>query len=133
MLAWIEREAEANGLDSATTKRMQLVAEELFVNAIHHGFGAECDATIALALRIDDALAHLTFSDSAPPFDLRSAPALPADPARLGGVGLNLIRALSSAIRYRHEAGRNITTLDFQKCETGIPASHGSQKSPLSD
>jgi anti-sigma regulatory factor (Ser/Thr protein kinase) len=99
-------------------KRMQLVVEEMFVNAIHHGYGAECDATVELALRIEGKQASLTFSDHARPFNLLQMRPLPANPERLGGVGLNLVRALTDAIHYRYDAGRNITTFTFRAAET---------------
>ncbi len=118
LLAWIERETRAGGLAAATTKRMQLAVEELFANAIHHGYGEECDARVTLALHIDGNLARVTFSDSARPFDPLSALPLPADPERLGGVGLNLVRALAGSIKYRRDAGRNIMTLAFPDAET---------------
>ncbi len=107
----------AGGLDAATTKRMQLAVEELFANVIHHGHGGECDAAIGLALRIDGRLARLTFSDNARPFDPLSALPLAADPERIGGVGLNLVRALAGSIQYRRDAGHNITTLTFPAAE----------------
>jgi anti-sigma regulatory factor (Ser/Thr protein kinase) len=126
LLGWIEHEATADELDVAMVKRMQLVVEELFVNAIHHGYGKECDASINLALSSDGKLATLSFSDTAKPFNLLEGKPLPASSERLGGVGLNLVRALASAIRYQHHDGRNITTLDFH-------ADGAAPKSQLSD
>lgn len=113
IMAWIERSADSGGLDSGQSKRMQLAAEELFVNSIHHGYGGECDAGIELALDIDAERATLTFIDHAPPFNLNDAAPLTASAERIGGVGLNLVRALANAIRYRRESNSNVTMLDF--------------------
>lgn len=93
---------------------MQLVTEELFVNTLHHGYGCECDAEISLALTIEYDQASLTFLDHAPPFNLLQREPLPASAERMGGVGLNLIRALSGAIRYQRVGDCNITILDFK-------------------
>jgi len=113
IMAWIERSADSGGLDSDQSKRMQLAAEELFVNSIHHGYGGECDAGIELALDIDAVRATLTFIDHAPPFNMNDAAPLTASAERIGGVGLNLVRALANAIRYRRESNSNVTILDF--------------------
>jgi serine/threonine-protein kinase RsbW len=112
-MAWIERRADSGGLDVSQSKRMQLAAEELFVNSIHHGYGGECDSGIELALDIDAERATLTFIDHAPPFNLNDAAPLSASTERIGGVGLNLVRAMTTAIRYRRETHSNVTMLDF--------------------
>jgi anti-sigma regulatory factor (Ser/Thr protein kinase) len=114
LLAWVELEATAGGIDDAKVKRIQLTVEELFANTIHHGYRKESDATIWLTLHISANMATLVFCDSATPFNLLEATSLPASVERLGGVGLNLIRALTSKISYRYENNRNITTLFFQ-------------------
>ena len=93
---------------------MQLTVEELFANTIHHGYCKECDATIWLSLNISANMATLVFCDNAKPFNVLEAKSLSASIERLGGVGLNLIRALTSKISYRYENNRNITTLFFQ-------------------
>lgn len=93
---------------------MQLTVEELFANTIHHGYRKECGATIWLSLNISANMATLVFCDNAKPFNVLEAKSLPASVERLGGVGLNLIRALTSNISYRYENNRNITTLFFQ-------------------
>ncbi len=119
VMAWIERSAGNGGLDASQSMRMQLAAEELFVNSIHHGYGGESDADIELALDIDSERATLTFIDHAPPFNLNDAAPLSASAERIGGVGLNLVRALTKAIRYRRELHSNVTMLDFP-----APAQH---------
>lgn len=126
VMAWIERGANNVGLDTSQSKRMQLAAEELFVNSIHHGYGGESDAGIELALEINAERATLTFIDHAPPFNLNDAVPLSASTERIGGVGLNLVRALANAIRYRRESNSNVTMLDF-------PPPRNIDKSRLSD
>lgn len=111
--AWLARWASSCQLEERMLKRLQLCLEELFANSIHHGYRGESDAPIRLKLdRIPDHV-RLTFADRAPAFNPLQTAHLPASSERLGGVGLNLIRALSDKIQYRHEAGWNITTLEF--------------------
>jgi len=119
LMQWLER--EANMLESDQVKRMQLVTEELFANSINHGYGTECDATISLVLNIDAERVNLIYRDSAKPFDLLSAQPLPASTDRIGGIGLNLIRALASAIRYQYKNGHNIIELDFSRDKACLP------------
>jgi len=95
------------------TKRIQLVIEELFTNSILHGHETECDSSIELTFNVDAKRIKLTYSDCAKPFDLLTAQPLPTSTERIGGVGLNLVRAMTSAIRYRHANGRNIIDLEF--------------------
>lgn len=117
---WVERIAVANGLESAKVKRIQLAIEELFTNTILHGHGMECDATIELALNIDASRVKLTYSDGAKRFDPRAAAPLPASSERMGGVGLNLIRAFTRSFLYRYQNGRNILELEFPTSEESL-------------
>jgi len=122
IMAWINQGAEAGGLNTDQSKLIQLVAEELFVNVIHHGYGSECDATIELALETHNNRATLTFSDHAAPFNLLQVKPLDASTERIGGVGLNLVRNLASEIRYQRLDDRNITMLDFAQIDpAGTP------------
>lgn len=111
--AWLAQWASACQLEERMLKRLQLCLEELFANSIHHGYRGESDAPIRLKLDRSPERVRLTYADRAPAFNLLHVARLPADSERLGGVGLNLIRALTNRIQYQHEAGWNITTLEF--------------------
>lgn len=111
LLAEFGRQAGACGVDAGEIARQQLVIEELFTNTIAHGHGAESAESISVVLSHDSSGTHLRYIDNAPPFDLTHYVPDPA-PA-IGGLGIPLIRGMSLAIRYRWQAGRNITELDF--------------------
>ncbi len=111
--AWLAHWALACRLEERMLKRLQLCLEELFANSIHHGYRGQSDAPIRVKLDRSLDRVRLTYADRAPAFNLLQAAQLPASSERLGGVGLNLIRALTNRIQYQHEAGWNITILEF--------------------
>lgn len=113
--AWLVRLGEQEKLDEELLERLQLTVEELFANSIHHGYCGECDALVSMELRIEADTVRLTYCDRGAPFNLQQAAPTAASPERLGGFGLNLVRALSNAIEYRHEHDTNITELVFSR------------------
>lgn len=126
VLNWIEQRAEACGLDNALSKRIQLVAEELFVNSLHDGYGSRmrCGNQSGVGNRCTSG--QPDFQRSPPPFDMSQSTPLQASSERIGGIGLNLVRALASSIRYQRSNDCNITRLDF-------PASASPHNSRLSN
>ena len=104
-----------HGIDSGLALKLALVLEELFTNTITHGFGAETDAPIRIALSASGPRSvSLVFEDSGPAFDPLAheghRPATPDDAfdARpIGGLGIHLVEQLASAKRYAREGGRN--------------------------
>lgn len=91
--------------------RLQLFAEELFINTVDHGFSGKTGAPVRLSLsRAADGL-RLHYSDAAPPFDPLAAPLPEAPGDNVGGLGLSLLRGMSRELHYRREAGRNLVEL----------------------
>jgi anti-sigma regulatory factor (Ser/Thr protein kinase) len=78
----------------------ELVFEEVVSNVIRHGGAAHIEVSIASA---DRALV-LSFEDDGPPFDplQHPSPVLPKtlEEANVGGLGLFLVRKVSSALHY---------------------------------
>ena len=104
-----------HGVDTGLALKLTLVLEELFTNTITHGFGAETDAPIRIALSASGPqTVSLVFEDSGPAFDPLAAGARPPaalddafDARPVGGLGIHLVVQLASAKRYAREAGRN--------------------------
>ena len=104
-----------HGLDTDLALKLTLVLEELFTNTITHGFGAESDATVRIALTASHAQSvSLIFEDTGPAFDPLAADtprphtldgAFGARP--VGGLGIHLVKQFASAQRYAREDGRN--------------------------
>jgi anti-sigma regulatory factor (Ser/Thr protein kinase) len=105
------------GLPAREAGRLELVLEELFVNAVRHGYGGECERLIGATLRRDADSIFLRFEDEAPPFDPLSAaaPEFGADPdARsVGGLGIHIARTWTLRLEYRREGGQNVVELVF--------------------
>ncbi|MBK7898274.1 MAG: ATP-binding protein [Azonexus sp.] len=105
--------AAAAGFAGLPVQRLQLALEELFTNTLEHGFGAENDSRVSLALSMEGSRLTLRYRDAAPPFDTSlTRPQVP-DELRVGGYGLNVLRTMAHAFRYRRVAGANETEIEF--------------------
>ena len=118
IFAFIDPYCERSGIPDAIKYKLFLVAEELTMNAIGHGYDGRPDGRIFIALRRITPDVELYFEDEAPAFDvLRDArePDLDADVAerRIGGLGIHLLKALSRSATYSYEGGRNIVRVRF--------------------
>lgn len=96
------------GISEADSLRLQLIAEELFVNTVTHGFQRDCDAPVSFRLSNTPSGTTLRYADSAPPYD----PTCRAEQTALagveGGLGVTLIRGMSRDFRYQRQSGQNI-------------------------
>ena len=91
---------EARRLGSQDLARLCIVVEELVANLYDHGGLTDADG-VELSLASDPGGIRITITDTAAPFDLRSAPSSP-DPAEGGaGAGLDLVRAWTNLVDYR--------------------------------
>jgi MYXO-CTERM domain-containing protein len=98
--------------------RLLLIAEELFLNAVLHGYGGDSDGEVWLTLRrVGPKELELTVEDAAQPFDPFNAAAQPVlessdpDARPVGGVGLVLVGGLTSRRSYKRKNGRNVVTV----------------------
>jgi serine/threonine-protein kinase RsbW len=114
--AWVEAFAAAQGADRTATLRLVLVLEELFTNTVAHGYAAGAEGPIWITLARGAAVIEVTYEDAGPPFDpiagpqpARIDPRPPGEPG--GGLGLALVRGLSTAARYARVGERNRVTL----------------------
>ena len=112
--AFVEAVCNRHRLDHSLTLKLTLVLEELITNTIEHGFGAESDAPVRIALRAEGTSVTLLYEDSAPPFDPlatddSTVPSIedPLEARPVGGLGLALIEGLTRDARYEYADGRN--------------------------
>lgn len=112
MLDAIESWLAARAESAALTPRVALVAEELAVNAFHHG-GAAGSGGVRIRLEQVAGIVRGQCSYRGTQFD-PSDPANRAgdDPLSLGGQGLRLIQSMTSQLDYRFHDGTNI--VDFE-------------------
>lgn len=118
VVAFLERCAAGLGLSREALLRLNVVAEELFVNTVRHGHGGGSDAPVWIGLQRRDDDVVLAFEDLAPAFNPypahpRGKPSttLPVEEQPVGGLGLVLTRELSHAQHYAYLFGRNCVRL----------------------
>lgn len=127
-LRWIESLAAEQRFPEDLSFGIQVCVEELFANLVRHGGGVWTDdpaeapdpATtlrMSISVSIDDDAVTVVLEDNGNPFDVAAAPPKPVDrpieAARPGGLGIQLIKSLSSGLAYAHVGGLNRTTLKF--------------------
>ncbi|HEX2200063.1 MAG TPA: ATP-binding protein [Burkholderiales bacterium] len=106
------------GLAHDDCLRVNLVLEELFTNTVKHGYQGECDAPIWIDLREAHGTLHVTYEDSAPPFNPyvglpEFEPEATLRSRRIGGLGVLLTRKLANTRDYAYLYGRNRIRLEF--------------------
>ncbi len=113
---------DRHGIGYDDALKLTLIIEELFTNTIEHGYRAESDARIRIALALHDDAVTLLYEDSAPRYDpLSGASAPPSTPADelearpIGGLGVHLVRELSSDARYAYQDGSNRLWLTLRR------------------
>jgi serine/threonine-protein kinase RsbW len=111
----------AEGVGTRGIYRTELAFEELVVNVIRHGYADREVGTcpIDVSVRVLAQEIVLAVEDDGPPFDPLQVPdpELPAtiDEARIGGLGLHLVRKSTQRMEYERTAGRNRVTLSLQR------------------
>ena len=84
--------------------RLNVVLEELFVNTVTHGHGAEKDAAVWVTLEPRAPGVRVTYEDAAPAFNPL---AYTVEMGKIGGLGVLLTRELATAREYAYLFGRN--------------------------
>ena len=108
----------AAGAEHATTLRVVLVLEELYTNTVTHGYPADIDGAVWVALASDGGAITVTYEDAAPAFDPLSHAPVPAPPTEErapGGLGLALVRGLCVSASYARIGGRNRLTFTVDR------------------
>jgi len=103
---------EEQQVDARATHHVAMVVEEVLTNLGTHGNCRETPARVTIAVEPKEVRGEVI--DSGPPFDPRQAPDpdinAPIENREVGGIGLYLVRQLSSALEYTHRNGENCTT-----------------------
>jgi anti-sigma regulatory factor (Ser/Thr protein kinase) len=103
---------EQNGVEPSVTYVVQLAVEELVLNVIRHGSHGDTNRNISLGIDLDDARhAMLEVVDDADAFDPRTTPEPDFDEmllgARIGGLGIHLVRSLVASLDYQRVDNKN--------------------------
>jgi anti-sigma regulatory factor (Ser/Thr protein kinase) len=110
---------EEQGVEGRTTHHVGLVLDEVLTNLATHGNCSDRPAKIAVSVEPDKVVGEVI--DTGPPFDPRLAPDPSLDIAAadrpVGGLGLYLVRKLSSALEYTRRNNENCTTFAIARGE----------------
>ena len=102
------------GLDDRLINRLEVVLEELLSNVVRHGAGA---SKLTLAAEYRDGAVSLAVEDDGVAFDPfeRTAPArfTTLEEAKLGGLGIPLVRKLTESVRYDRVGAHNRVSAVF--------------------
>jgi len=114
---WFEAKAPP-GLSADTSFAVQLCLEEAVANIIMHGGGAKDDRLqIAIALERSGGTLVARIEDSGREFDPTQFPpssvAKSLEEAKVGDLGIHLMRSFASDMYYERRDGRNRLTLRF--------------------
>lgn len=119
MSVWLEKFGNEAALPHDIRFALDLCANEAVANIIDHAFGDAMPHSITLELRSLEHGARLTITDDGRPFDMVNAPSpeLPGNlsEARIGGLGIHLIRQLASHLEYTRQDNCNILHLEFDE------------------
>ncbi|MEM6783148.1 MAG: ATP-binding protein [Bacteroidota bacterium] len=116
LLAFLDAEAQAAGIDDATLFPLHLAVEEACANVIRHAYPDQ-PGPLTLRLDITPQTATATLLDTAPVFDPVHAPTPPLEGAveerPLGGLGWHFIRSLMDEVRHeaQPEGGNRLTLI----------------------
>lgn len=91
---------------------IQLAIEEYYVNIQKHGFNGTSNGELNISLKHENGWLEITFVDNGPKFDPHTAKARDhpenVESAKIGGLGVYLVRKLMDETSYRREKGMNI-------------------------
>lgn len=97
----------------------ELVFEELVTNAIRHG-GIDDDHAVAVTISVTSEDVVLVVSDQGCPFNPLEqpdpAPATSLAEAKIGGLGIMLVRKAASSLAYERANGRNLVRVVIPRC-----------------
>jgi serine/threonine-protein kinase RsbW len=114
--SWIEDAAQSCALDPTTSFAVQLCVDEAVANIVTHGDDAKASRIVVTLQRVADECV-LQIEDDGPPFDpTRVAdpkPATSLETAKIGGLGVHLMRKYSTGMHYERAAGQNRLRLTF--------------------
>lgn len=110
---------ERHAVPAGIAYNVCFAAEEIITNTIKYGYADARPHQISVALSLMPEETVLVIEDDARAFDPRTAAApdltLPAEQRPIGGLGLHLVRSLSSRMDYRRQDGRNILEIRFRR------------------
>jgi anti-sigma regulatory factor (Ser/Thr protein kinase) len=124
LAAWIE--VRARPVSADTSFAIQLCLEEAVANIIMYGDGARDDRPeITIELERNGGALIARIEDTGGEFDPTQVPppllASSLEEAKVGGLGIHLMRSFASSMHYQRRNGRNRLTLQFVELHRILP------------
>jgi anti-sigma regulatory factor (Ser/Thr protein kinase) len=117
MTEWLQTACSGEGLEHGMLASLDLCANELVTNIISYSYEDDRHHDIELELHKTPLGARLTVIDDGRPFNILEAPEHiqpgSLEEAQIGGLGILLVRKMSTCCSYRREAGRNVVAIDL--------------------
>ena len=115
MNAWLGECAETIGLSMRGTFRLQLLLEEIAMNVFENAFNDDHDHAIVIHLIAEEEGLTIQVEDDGRPFDPtlyqeRQQPKSLQE-AKIGGIGLHLVRNYTDHFEYQRIGDRNVLRL----------------------
>ena len=102
-------------LSDKSILRINVCLDELFTNIVSYGFEDDLEHVIKFAVRVEDNLLIIEIEDDGTPFNPleKIDPDFPAnvESAKIGGLGILIIRKLIDSIGYERKHGKNKLTM----------------------
>ena len=103
------------GLQTNSILRINICLDELFTNIVSYGFEDDLEHLIKFTVNLDDDLLVINIEDDGIPFNpvKKLDPDFPAnvESAKIGGLGIHIIRNLIDNISYERKQGKNKLTM----------------------
>ncbi|MGN0791855.1 MAG: ATP-binding protein [Christensenellales bacterium] len=113
MQAFLEQRLEEAGVSLRVQNRVQVAADEIWSNIVHYSGASQA----SLELRWEEETLFLRFTDDGKPYDPTAAPepdtTLTADERKIGGLGLHMVRKMTTSMTYQYSGSKNSLTLGF--------------------
>jgi len=124
LAGWVEGFAE-QGISSDVSFAVQLCLEEAVANIIMYGAASGDPLEIAVELERNGATLVALIEDNGRQFDPTRAPppavATSLEKAKVGDLGIHLMRSFASGMNYERRDGRNRLTLRFVESRPSPP------------
>ena len=124
LAGWVEGFAE-QGISSDVSFAVQLCLEEAVANIIMYGAASGDPLEIAVELERNGATLVARIEDNGRQFDPTRAPppavATSLEKAKVGDLGIHLMRSFASGMNYERRDGRNRLTLRFVESRPSPP------------
>ena len=101
-------------LSGACMADVNICLDELFTNIVSYGFADDQEHIIRFTINLDNNVLIFNIEDDGVPFNQleKKDPEFPADliDARIGGLGIHIVRKLTDDFRYKRKRGWNLLT-----------------------